>query len=263
MFVFVSDVSNGRVVLLDLDLNWVNSFTVTSSYALTGDATYIYADRVGYIDKYPRIAPFALDSSSGSTRTTNDMDSDTDYIYLGVTMAGTGDKYVQIYNKSDLTFSDEFDTGLTSRPDGVTVDSTHIYVYGSFGDNLKKFLKSDHSEVASRDVSGDAGIGYVWLGMDQDTDYLYFTAGATGNGELIAVYNKSDLSQYKIITIAATAYAWDVAVYGDYVYQVDYSDHLIRKVKISDGSIVATFGEEGTSGSDTSHLNRPDGITVV
>jgi len=264
VFIFVSDVHNTRIVILDLDLNWVNSFAVTASYALTGDSTYLYADSIGAIDKYSRFAPFTLDSS-GATSTTNDIDSDDDYLYLGVnkSVGGQTKRYIQIYNKSDLTLADEFDTDLDGKPEGVTVDDTHIYCYGGVTtpDILKKFLKSDHSEVASVDV-GDDGI-YVWFGMDQDTDYIYFTAGATGNGELIAVYNKSDLTQYKTITLATTNYARDIAVYGDYAYQVDYGDHFIRKVKISDGSIVATFGEEGVLGTDTSHLQYPDAITVV
>lgn len=257
-YVYVSDTQNSRIVLLDLYLDWVNSFTVTASYALTGDSTHLYAGWATTIDKYLRSAPFTL-IDTGTTVSSGDMDSDDDYLYLEETR--NGEKRILIYAKSDYSLIDEFDTGFSLDVAGIAVDDTYIYCY-SEDSILKKFKKSDHSEVASIDVHDVDGI-YCGFGMDDDTDYLYFPAGQAAAYELIAVYNKSDLSQNKTITVAATTYARDVAVYGDYVYQTDFSGHVVRKVQISTGSVVATFGVDGTSGSDTSHLKYPDGITVI
>jgi len=255
--IYVSDYSNLRIVVLDSDLNWVDSFSDSgTSEQSTIDGDYLFTVGPLQINKYLRKSPYTLVDTK-STSGFYDIDSDDDFVYIGT--KASSDYKIQIYKKSDLSFVDEFITGLTKIIEGIAVDDTYIYCFA--GNVLKKFKKSDHSEVASVNILTQDGIG-TWVGMDKDSTYLYFTAALAGNGELIGVYNKSDLSQYKTITISDTNNSMDVAVEGDYAYQVDYGAHVVRKVQISTGNIVATFGEVGVSGDDQSHLNSPRGVAI-
>jgi len=208
------------------------------------------------IDKWLRVSPYtSIDTQSITGLTTLDIDDDYVYVFGSV----SGDRVVRKYNKSDLAYVDEFDTGFNRTPCGLAVDDDYIYCTQatSVEDNLKKFAKSDYSEAATIKITGDS---YPHMGMDDDTTYLYFTAGP-GTGTAISIHKKSDLSNYNVLTSIST-YGWDVGVYGDYIYVADYSDDVIRKVEISSGDVVATFGEAGVSGSDQSHLNTPTGVAI-
>jgi len=255
LMIYVSDYGNSRIVILNSDLDWIDSIDQSeegSTEHLTADKDYIYAEAGLNIYKYMRSSPYTFVDTK-SVPVFHDIDSDDDYVYIGI--HDDSDYKIQIYKKSDLSFVDEFVTGLFSHIDGIAVDDTYIYCFD--GGILKKFKKSDHSQVASVDV-GDDGI-YTWKDMDGDSTYLCFNAGEVGNGESVAIYAKSDLSKYKVISDIST-YSWAIAISGDYAFVVDYSDHVVRKVQISTGNVVATFGEVGVSGSDQSHLENPRGI---
>jgi len=244
--IYVADTINARVVILDSDLNWVDSFSGVP-IRLTVDKDYIYVNTAGEMIKYERQSPYA-EVKQVDTTSFEDIDCDDDYIYCADAVPGN----VEIRKKSDLSLVDNFDPDL-SYMYGLAVDSDYIYCFDYQW--IKKFKKSDHSLVDSEELTDP----YAYWGIDKDDLYLYFCGGIAG--ESLAIYKKSDLSEYKIIPDLGEEHR-GVCVQGDYAFMTDYTKHVVRKIKVSTGEQVAVFGEEGVSGDDESHLNYPKGIAI-
>lgn len=244
--IYVADTINARVVILDSDLKWVDSFSGFPLH-LVVDKNFIYINATARLIKYERQSPYA-EVKQIDTPTFEDIDCDGDYIY-GVDVSPAN---IEIRKKSDLSLLDNLDPDFFSMY-SVAVDSDYIYCLDY--NWIKKFKKSDHSLVDSKELTDP----YGYWGMDKDDLYLYFCGGIAG--ESLIIHKKSDLSEYKVIPNLGQEHR-GVCVQGDYAFMTDRSKHVIRKIKVSTGEQVAMFGEEGVTGDDHSHLNFPEGIAI-
>lgn len=272
MKVYVADGDNDRIVILDMSLNWVDSFAVTDPdpYSAPGGVTVddefvyvlVWLEGNDAVFKYNILSPYAK-VDSVEIYGCNDLDHDDDYVYLceKKLISGEWHRYVTIIKKSDMSIHDRFESFPPSVPnvstDGIAVDDDYIYVTGYI--TIKKFNKSTHELVAENASLGGATVKQ----LGSDSTYLYAT---NSNGE-VRIYKKSDLSFYKVIS-GLCVYSMDAAVASSYVYVVDggWDDEIkgqqVLKVKIDTEEVVATFGEAGYQGSDNSHLKWPHGIAI-
>jgi len=253
-WLYIADYPNKRIMILDTDLNYVDNFE-TPNYpcVMAADQGYIYmgsyTDEIIY--KFNRASPYAQVASQGN-RAGFDMDDYGDYLYLAE-VSQTND--VQIINKSDLSLANSISD---VSPQGITADESCIYVtnFKDGGYNLIKYNRSTLAEISSVDIKTP---GRHYGGMAVDDTYVY-VASWKNNNTVVDLYNKSDLSYSHSITTGGSASGYDeyhIAVDGDYAFVVDEDDHVVRKIKVSTDTVVATFGVVGESGSDTSHLNSP------
>lgn len=224
--IYVCDTNNGKVIILDSDLNFVDSFSAIC-YRIEVDANNIFLAQTGDIHKYLRASPYT-EVDSVSTSSIGGMGSDDSNIYIGVS------RDVKKYSKSTLTYVNEFATGHTFPIDGVAVDGTYIYTHD--GGDLKKWRKSDYGLEWTVAIDGSY---YPWLGLDEYGSYLFFTSGP-GNGAALSINNKNDGSNYKRHEGLST-YGYYASGQVDYAYVVDYTSGVIRKVEISTGNIVASY----------------------
>lgn len=258
--IYVCDYGNDRVVILDEDLNWVDSFSVTDPFGITVDENYIYVTCLqagnDKIVKYNRTSPYA-EIDSVEVYHACDIAQDVSYVYVAEkTDVPPPDQhyYVTIINKADMSIEDRFDafdpSDVNRTMEGVAVDDDYIYCSGH--NSLKKFDKATQTLQAE-----NPAVGSAWNYLGIDSNYIYFTNDNGG----IKLYNKSDLSLYTSIS-DPSRWHYDSFPLGDYVYAsvVDY--HIVIKVQISTDTKVAEFGVDGESGDDDSHLNGPGGIAI-
>jgi len=258
--IYVCDYGNDRVVILDEDLNWVDSFAVTDPFGIAVDDNYIYVNslQVGNdkIVKYNRTSPYA-EVDSVEVYNAEDIHQDTSYIYVAEKTAvppPTQHYYVTIINKADMSIEDRFDafdpSDVNRTMEGVAVDDDYIYCSGQ--GSLRKFDKATHTLQVENDAVG-AESNYLSV----DSNYIYFTNDNGG----IDLYNKDDLSLYTSIS-DPSRWHYDSFPLGDYVYASVVEYHIVIKVQISTDTKVAEFGVDGESGGDDSHLNGPGGIAI-
>ena len=267
MKLYVSDMGNDRIVILDMDLNYIDSFDVDAEgpmgVAADGENIYVSCPLGGgmavndEVRKYNKSSPYGKVDSVEICCSIVQLDEDDEYVYVaGKTAAPPPDQhyYVKIIKKSDMSIFDTLEAfppkGSNSTMEAVVVDDTHIFCAGQ--GKLRKFNKSSHALEAE-----NPAVGAMWDQLDADDTYVYFV---NDDGDL-KLYKKSDLSLYRTISGVCSTPS-GIAVVGPYAYIVAEEWYQVLKMEISTETIVATFGVKWESGNDDSHLYFPFGICV-
>jgi len=258
--IYVADYGNSRVMVLDEAMSYVDQFSVPfGPECVAVDEDYIYtnsytADKAIY--KFDRASPYAVVASDPGPRAGEDMDQQGDYLYLA---EESTDEHLHILKKSDCTLQSKIEMeDWNHLPEGVAADETHIFV-SCWNGKLRKYDRSTLEKLTEVD---SLHYGRAWV----DDQYVYLAREGSGDANRrVDIYKKSDLSFVKYIDTGSGGSGLldhHVAVEGDYAYVSCSKAHIVRKIKISTNTIVATFGVEGESGSDTSHLSSPRDIAI-
>lgn len=226
--IYLADTDNGKVIILNDDLEFVDSFNAIC-FRIEVDAEYIYLAQAWDIYKYLRAAPYTQVDTVGTSSIVG-MGSDATHIYIGVSRS------VKKYTKAGLNYVNEFDTGHDLPIAGVAVDGTYIYTHDGSGLDLKKFRKSDYGQEWSVDLGGTY---HAWLGLDEEGSYLFFVS-TPGTGTALSLNRKSDGSNYKRI-LGVSTHGWYACAKSGFAYVVDYGANQLRKVNLDTEAIVASY----------------------
>jgi alpha-tubulin suppressor-like RCC1 family protein len=189
--------------------------------------------------------------TAGSYRTTVSM-TDGSVYYTGNSESGGAPetKLTQIRSFNNIAYLADSVQNIWAdgidQPYALAAYGSYIYVgrHGS-GVGIDRYNLSDGTlDTVSWVNGGTSGLTPISMAVDSRnlaTPYLYAVGADTSSSGHTPIF-KISLSNASIISsdwAPAVTLVSNIAIYGDYMYTVDVSDGIIRKLSLADGSIVA------------------------
>ena len=235
-----------------------------SSYSITSTATIPSSNTGNYIIACDEGEPVTISGTIYVNYGSYVYRVEMDNTYTKITTATIGGKSFTLYggdgiNSSGIALVGPWVTGI-DQPYALATHGSYMYVgRRGTGHGIDRYNLSDGSLDTEHWVDGTASNMFNIASLAVDSSYLYVVASVTAENppEDPTTIFKISLADASIVSdgwMPDVALVGTVAIYGAFMYAVHYSDGIIRKLGLADGSVAnANFATVSVVG-DTQNI---------